>query len=139
MLRPHRMGSHIRPVRVSLLRGPSSCLTRRRATRTLALPVKSRATVLLVGLLLAGAAPGAVAEEPSAAQPPAVVRLRRRIHRRSGAEPGRAWSRRPGGMAVATVALNELVGPVVFKAALDRTGETAYQAEAEEIAEGTPG
>ncbi|HTS79597.1 MAG TPA: cation:proton antiporter [Myxococcaceae bacterium] len=43
------------------------------------------------------------------------------------------------GMAVATVALNELVGPVVFKAALDRTGETAHLAEAEEIAEGTPG
>ncbi len=34
-------------------------------------------------------------------------------------------------MAVATVALNELVGPVLFKAALDRTGETARQAEPE--------
>ena len=36
------------------------------------------------------------------------------------------------GMAVATVALNELVGPVLFKAALDRSGETARQVEAEE-------
>jgi len=32
-------------------------------------------------------------------------------------------------MAVATVALNELVGPVLFKTALDRTGESAGQAE----------
>ncbi len=31
-------------------------------------------------------------------------------------------------MAVATVALNELVGPVLFKTALDRTGESAGQA-----------
>ncbi|HSP18295.1 MAG TPA: hypothetical protein VLQ79_02200, partial [Myxococcaceae bacterium] len=32
-------------------------------------------------------------------------------------------------MAVATGALNELVGPVLFKTALDRTGESAGQAE----------
>ncbi len=38
-------------------------------------------------------------------------------------------------MAVATVALNEMVGPVLFKSALDRTGETARQAEAEESPE----
>jgi len=35
-------------------------------------------------------------------------------------------------MAVATVALNEMIGPVLFKTALDRTGETARQAEPEE-------
>ncbi|HTS79595.1 MAG TPA: mechanosensitive ion channel domain-containing protein [Myxococcaceae bacterium] len=40
--------------------------------------MKSCTPVLLVGLLLAGAAPGAGAEEPSASQPPAVVRLRDR-------------------------------------------------------------
>ena len=38
-------------------------------------------------------------------------------------------------MAVATVALNEMVGPVLFKTALDRTGETARQAEPEEQTE----
>jgi Kef-type K+ transport system membrane component KefB len=38
-------------------------------------------------------------------------------------------------MAVATVALNELVGPVLFKTALDRTGETAAQPEPEVAAE----
>ena len=37
-----------------------------------------------------------------------------------------------GAMAVATVALNEMIGPVLFKAALDRTGETARQTESEE-------
>ena len=35
-------------------------------------------------------------------------------------------------MAVATVALNEMVGPVLFKAALDRSGETTSQDEVEE-------
>jgi hypothetical protein len=30
-----------------------------------------------------------------------------------------------GALAVATVAMNEMVGPVLFKAALDRCGETA--------------
>jgi len=34
-------------------------------------------------------------------------------------------------MAVATVAMNELVGPILFKTALDRTGETARHGEAE--------
>jgi len=34
-------------------------------------------------------------------------------------------------MAVATVALNELVGPILFKTALDRTGETARHGEPE--------
>ena len=38
-------------------------------------------------------------------------------------------------MAVATVALNELVGPVLFKTALDRTGESAGQAEEDEAPE----
>ncbi|MGZ6132908.1 MAG: cation:proton antiporter [Myxococcaceae bacterium] len=38
-------------------------------------------------------------------------------------------------MAVATVALNELVGPVLFKTALDRTGESAGQAEQDEAPE----
>lgn len=38
-------------------------------------------------------------------------------------------------MAVATVALNELVGPVLFKTALDRTGESAAQADQEEAPE----
>lgn len=37
-------------------------------------------------------------------------------------------------MAVATVALNELVGPILFKMALDRTGETASHGDAEEPA-----
>ncbi len=36
-----------------------------------------------------------------------------------------------GALAVATVALNEMVGPVLFKVALDRCGET--KAEAEEV------
>ncbi|RPH70699.1 MAG: hypothetical protein EHM78_10460 [Myxococcaceae bacterium] len=35
-------------------------------------------------------------------------------------------------MAVATVALNELVGPILFKAALDRSGESATHADTEE-------
>jgi hypothetical protein len=35
-------------------------------------------------------------------------------------------------MAVATVALNELVGPILFKTALDRTGETASHGDTEE-------
>ncbi|HEY1904808.1 MAG TPA: hypothetical protein VGG91_02130, partial [Myxococcaceae bacterium] len=35
-------------------------------------------------------------------------------------------------MAVATVAMNELVGPILFKTALDRSGETAKHDEAEE-------
>jgi Kef-type K+ transport system membrane component KefB len=35
-------------------------------------------------------------------------------------------------MAVATVALNELIGPILFKAALDRSGETARHADTEE-------
>jgi Kef-type K+ transport system membrane component KefB len=34
-----------------------------------------------------------------------------------------------GALAVATVAMNEMVGPVVFKAALDRCGETASAVE----------
>jgi Kef-type K+ transport system membrane component KefB len=38
-------------------------------------------------------------------------------------------------MAVATVALNELVGPVLFKTALDRTGETAHRDEPGEVPE----
>ncbi|HET9158616.1 MAG TPA: hypothetical protein VFN91_18215, partial [Myxococcaceae bacterium] len=37
-------------------------------------------------------------------------------------------------MAVATVALNELVGPILFKTALDRSGETARHGDAEEPA-----
>ncbi|HET6984791.1 MAG TPA: cation:proton antiporter [Myxococcaceae bacterium] len=37
-------------------------------------------------------------------------------------------------MAVATVAMNELVGPILFKTALDRSGETAKHDEAEEPA-----
>jgi len=40
-----------------------------------------------------------------------------------------------GAMAIATVALNELVGPILFKTALDRTGETARQAEPEDAEE----
>jgi Kef-type K+ transport system membrane component KefB len=35
-------------------------------------------------------------------------------------------------MAVATVALNELVGPILFKTALDRTGETASHGDLDE-------
>jgi len=35
-------------------------------------------------------------------------------------------------MAVATVALNELVGPILFKTALDRSGETASHGDADE-------
>jgi Kef-type K+ transport system membrane component KefB len=35
-------------------------------------------------------------------------------------------------MAVATVALNEMIGPVLFKLALDRSGETASHGEAED-------
>ncbi len=38
-------------------------------------------------------------------------------------------------MGVATVAVNEMVGPVLFKTALDRTGETARQAEPDEQTE----
>jgi Kef-type K+ transport system membrane component KefB len=34
-----------------------------------------------------------------------------------------------GALAVATVAMNEMVGPVLFKAALDRSGETASEAD----------
>ena len=34
-----------------------------------------------------------------------------------------------GALAVATVAMNEMVGPVLFKAALDRCGETASSVE----------
>lgn len=41
-------------------------------------------------------------------------------------------------MAVATVALNELLGPVLFKTALDRTGETARQVEPEDAREAAP-
>ena len=37
-------------------------------------------------------------------------------------------------MAVATVAMNELVGPILFKTALDRSGETTSHDEAEEPA-----
>ncbi|HZW90455.1 MAG TPA: hypothetical protein VFF12_15330 [Myxococcaceae bacterium] len=37
-------------------------------------------------------------------------------------------------MAVATVALNELVGPILFKTALDRSGETASHGDTEEPA-----
>jgi len=37
-------------------------------------------------------------------------------------------------MAVATVAMNELVGPILFKTALDRSGETASHDESEEPA-----
>jgi Kef-type K+ transport system membrane component KefB len=37
-------------------------------------------------------------------------------------------------MAVATVAMNELVGPILFKTALDRSGETASHDESEETA-----
>ena len=37
-------------------------------------------------------------------------------------------------MAVATVALNELVGPILFKAALDRSGESATHADTVESA-----
>ena len=40
-------------------------------------------------------------------------------------------------MAVATVALNEMIGPVLFKTALDRSGETASQDEVEEPAPAT--
>jgi hypothetical protein len=39
-----------------------------------------------------------------------------------------------GALAVATVAMNEMVGPVVFKAALDRCGETASAVEEDEPA-----
>jgi Kef-type K+ transport system membrane component KefB len=35
-------------------------------------------------------------------------------------------------MAVATVAMNELVGPILFKTALDRSGETASHGDTEE-------
>ena len=41
-------------------------------------------------------------------------------------------------MAVATVALNELVGPILFKTALDRSGETARHGDAEEPAATPP-
>jgi Kef-type K+ transport system membrane component KefB len=40
-----------------------------------------------------------------------------------------------GALAVATVAMNEMVGPVIFKAALDRSGETQGEAEETEEAE----
>jgi Kef-type K+ transport system membrane component KefB len=42
-----------------------------------------------------------------------------------------------GALAVATVAMNEMVGPVVFKAALDRCGETASAEEEAEPAGAT--
>ena len=39
-----------------------------------------------------------------------------------------------GALAVATVAMNEVVGPVLFKVALDRSGETTAQEEEAEPA-----
>jgi Kef-type K+ transport system membrane component KefB len=42
-----------------------------------------------------------------------------------------------GALAVATVAMNEMVGPVLFKAALDRSGETAGEEEDAEPAGAT--
>ncbi|HMK72014.1 MAG TPA: hypothetical protein VK454_01670, partial [Myxococcaceae bacterium] len=41
-----------------------------------------------------------------------------------------------GALAVAAVAMNEMVGPVLFKVALDRSGETRGEAEEVEPAEG---
>jgi Kef-type K+ transport system membrane component KefB len=42
-----------------------------------------------------------------------------------------------GALAVATVAMNEMVGPVLFKAALDRSGETATEEDDAEPAGAT--
>ena len=42
-------------------------------------------------------------------------------------------------LAIATVALNEQVGPVLFKTALDRTGESAGQAVQEHEVQEAPG
>jgi hypothetical protein len=42
-----------------------------------------------------------------------------------------------GALAVATVAMNEMVGPVLFKAALDRCGETSSAEEEDDTAGAT--